>query len=268
MESEILFYLDLIENFDSKKPQREMPEDVFVVYSSEKNQQKHRETIDKPTCIVAYHGTDAVVWFRGTRVYAMKDLRLDLRLSDVNFLEGKCHSGFLEGTRRRLDDIMPYLIGKERITFIGHSLGGACAALAALILQFEKNITNVRALTLACPGIVSKSIAKRCSSFITSFVRKFDPIPIIFNYKKANKKWFKTDSAFCVPGRVFFLVRGKHKNVTIRSPETMDMKLTPMISFFAHCRRAYMKDIESVYGYCSKNRRSVSSRRRPSYHIW
>ena len=255
---DILFYLDLIENFDSKKPERPMPEDVYVVYSTDEKQQKTKYTKDKPKCIVAYFKNDAIVWFRGTRVTSVNDLRLDFTMNETKFLNGMCHNGFLQGTRRVIDDILPYLYGKERITFIGHSLGGACAALAALIFHYEKDYKNVRALTLACPGIVSENIAKLAEPIVTAFVRKLDPIPIIFNYRKGKKYLFKKENAvYCVPGRIFFLDKNINDEVFIRKPEKGDMALTPFrtVNFVAHSRRMYMEDIEYVYGYKSSLRR-------------
>ena len=261
MAEEILFYLDIIENFDSKKPKRRMPKDVHIVYTTEDKMIRTKYTKDRPICIVAYYKMEAIVWFRGTRISSFNDLRLDFTLKEKDFLIGKCHNGFLQGTRRVIDDILPYLVGKERITFIGHSLGGACAALAALIFHFEKEWNNVRALTLACPGIVSENIAKMAEPIITAFVRKLDPIPIIFNYRKAQKLFGKENTVFCVPGRIFFLDRKTNGKVFIRKPEKTDMSLTPfrLLNFIAHSRRFYMKDIEAVYGYNSKLR-TIKSR--------
>ena len=269
MTSELVFFSDIIESLDSmRKAQRVLPDGVNIVKDTrtESNQSNKK---GKPEYAVAYYKDDAIVWFRGTKLYSFSDIKIDLTFAEDNFLTGHCHGGFLASTRRALEEIKPYLIGKEKITFIGHSLGGACAAIAAMILHYEEHITNVRALTLACPGIVTPDVAKLGVPIITAIARKQDPIPCIFDLKKGVYKTInlcKNDNlipACTVPGRLLVLEKNTlRKTVVLRKYQEGDLVLHSIhwSKFVAHSRKAYMREIETVCGY-NPDKRKAESRR-------
>ena len=85
-------------------------------------------------------GPHAVVALHGTRT--ARDLFLDdLDLRPTRWPEaapphqrGLVHNGFARRTRAILRDIAPFLEQHDSVVFAGHSLGGACAPLAASAL--------------------------------------------------------------------------------------------------------------------------------------
>lgn len=250
---EVVFFDDIIENFDRKNPIRPMPEGVKVVFA-------FKGSVNIPTFKICHYKNDAFIWFRGTRVYSMNDIIIDFSINEVEFLGGLVHKGYLEGARRALAIAMPYITGKDRIVTIGHSLGGACAALTAMILKFEMGWKNVKSMTLACPGIVTQDVADKTKSFITTFVRKNDPIPRIFNTKRGvysavnlfvsdEKENGKFISADRVPGRIL-IIDTENEETIIRKPTEEDFLIKPnnVVSFVAHCQRLYLRDINRIYG--------------------
>lgn len=92
--------------------------------------------------------TDAVVVFRGTEPNDWNDVRADLNLRRVKSeTVGRVHFGF----KREVDDIWPRLeqalINNTRtLWFVGHSLGGAMAAISAGRCALSYIPSNPRAL--------------------------------------------------------------------------------------------------------------------------
>ena len=255
---EIVFFDDIIENFDRKKPIRPMPEGVKVVFA-------FKGSANIPTFKICHYKNEAFIWFRGTRVYSMNDIIIDFSITETEFLGGLVHKGYLDGARQALTLAMPYITGKDRIVTVGHSLGGACAALAAMILKFEMKWENVKSMTLACPGIVTQDIADKTKDFITTFVRRNDPIPRIFNtkrgvYSAANLfvSEENTDGKFIsadrVPGRIL-IIDTENGETVIRKPVEDDFLIKPnnAVNFVAHCQRLYLRDINRIYGVTPNN---------------
>ena len=251
----VVFFDDIIENFERRHPIRPMPKGVSVVFSF-----KGSATI--PTFKVCHYKNEAFIWFRGTRVYSWNDIIIDVSAGETEFLGGLCHKGYLEGSRMALNLAMPYITNKDRIVTMGHSLGGACAAVSAMILKMEKGWSNVHAFTLACPGILDLDLANKTRTFITTFVRKNDPIPRIFRAKRGvyatynaiaiadEQPEFKWVSADYVPGRIIMLDENEKGETIARRPceEDYKIKATNAVSFIAHCQRLYLRDINRIYG--------------------
>ena len=232
-----------------------MPEGVSVVFS-------FKGSVTIPTFKVCHYKNEAFIWFRGTRVYSWNDIIIDISAGETEFLGGLCHKGYLEGSRLALNLAMPYIMNKDRIVTMGHSLGGACAAVTAMILKMEKGWENVHAFTLACPGILDLELATKTRSFITTFVRKNDPIPRIFRAKRGvyatynaiavadEQPEYKWVSADCVPGRIIMLDENEKGETIARKPvkEDFEIKANNAVSFIAHCQRLYLRDINRIYG--------------------
>jgi hypothetical protein len=95
------------------KTERALPDGVNILKDT---RQETCEDEDKPKYVVAHYQNDAIVWFRGTRVYSFADLRIDLTFAEEKLLNGYYHGGFLAGTRAALKEIKPYRVGKDKIT--------------------------------------------------------------------------------------------------------------------------------------------------------
>ena len=256
MMHEVVFFDDIIEFFSQKRPIRKLPDGVKIVFS-------FKGSVTIPTFKVVHYKNEAYIWFRGTKLNSINDIIIDLTIGETDFLGGQCHKGYLDGTRNALSIAMPYIMNKERIVTLGHSLGGACASVAAMIMKYELGWKNIHCMTLACPGIVSKDLAEKTKDFITTFVRKNDPIPRIFRAKRGvyaalnlfkkkdiEENKFKMTSADTVPGRIIMLDEDKEGNPITRRPVESDfeIKANNAVSFIAHCQRLYLRDINYIYG--------------------
>lgn len=246
---EVVFFSDIIEacNHDVF-PKRNFPEDVKLITYF-----KGSDRI--PTFKVLNYKKDVIIWFRGTQVSA-NDVVMDVAFVEEEFLGGQCHGGYLHASRDALVLLEPYLQSADHIYTCGHSLGGACAAVVASILRLERNRPNVHCFTLACPGIFSPDVAEKTRDFVTTFCRRHDPIPRIFNVKRPVYEMYKKFSrdelipADNVPGRQIILDKDKNGKVQARKPVDSDFELDKNFIRYLpeHSQRAYLKDILEIYG--------------------
>lgn len=243
--SEVVFYSDIIEACNHTNfPKRNFPEGVELIM--------HFKGSDRiPTFKVMNYEDDVIVWFRGTQV-STNDITMDVIFQDEPFLDGRCHSGYLNAARDALMLLEPYIQSARNIITCGHSLGAACASIVACILRFERKMENVRCFNLACPGIFSSDIADATRNFITTFCRRWDPIPRIFNMKSLYYHFLdeNTKQAINVPGRIIILDSDKDKKPFARKPEDQDFELEKnfVAHLSEHSQRSYLKDLLEIYG--------------------
>ncbi|RKP00335.1 hypothetical protein CXG81DRAFT_26955 [Caulochytrium protostelioides] len=102
-----------------------------------------------------------------------------------------CHLGFLRSALWFMEHWWTRLLAMvrdhnvDRICLVGHSLGGATAALLTLILretadQLERaagHPVDVRAVCFGAPPTVSRNLAEACAPYITNYVNGADYIP-------------------------------------------------------------------------------------------
>ena len=275
---EVVFFSDIIEVLTNKHSLRPMPKGCKVVFSFE-------GCFGIPTFKVCHYNDEAYVWFRGTQLSSKNDVAIDIDGSEVDFLNGKCHSGYLNASRKALSLMTSLLTDKKRVVTLGHSLWGACASITAMILKYEYKWDNVKAFTLATPGIISEGLAAQTADFITTFVRAKDPIPRIFNMKRgpysiinslmkhhmaAKEDLTDSDeteetsissfylvSADRVPGRVIVLDSDSGEAIARKKKEgDFELDVSMIANISAHFQRLYdhrllkklPKDIESYKG--------------------
>ena len=127
-------------------------------------------------------GEGALLAFTGTQT--PKDLifdDLDIRRSCWPDHDGfVVHRGFARRTRSILDEIQPFLESHERFILAGHSLGGACAILAAsALVEQAKHVQGV--YTFGTPRLGSTKFqklyrAQGLTRITRSFATPRDPI--------------------------------------------------------------------------------------------
>ena len=147
------------------------------------------------TCwAVKKHNTDkTVVVFKSTK--EIFDFFVDALAFRVRFKHSdhkiKAHAGFVmaySSIRKKVNKIIKQSINNgEKITFLGHSLGGAMATLA--LLDFEKHFPDspLSAYTIGSPRVLSKKSARIVEDIVDYSTRgwnKKDPITGI------PPKWF------------------------------------------------------------------------------
>ena len=267
----VIFYSDIIEvckNYNN--PIRNLPKDVILETTFKSGKLS-------PTFNILHYHDELIVYFDGTRL-SINDIAIDLWFTQAPFLNGYCHKGFLNASTIALQILEPFISKASQVTLIGHSLGGACASIIASILTLERGMKNVKAFTLACPGIFSREIAERTKGFITTFVRPMDPIPHIFRLKRglygihnafSEEKKYSADT---VPGRVIMLSRGGSENesesekgveANIVRAEDLEMSFTKLFTFIEHSQRYYLRELMEIYGSFSDSERSVVDGERP-----
>lgn len=131
-----------------------------------------------------------ILCIRGT--HTVHDIVTDLASNSEgsSTLDGESvHYGSVEGARWFMENEMSTLKncleehkGYE-LRLVGHSLGGSTAALLALMLRKSgKEVlgipaSSIKAVTIASPPCVSKTLASECTDYITTLVLQDDVIP-------------------------------------------------------------------------------------------
>ncbi|EAX98579.1 Lipase family protein [Trichomonas vaginalis G3] len=271
--SSVLFLVDIIEYFASNKKKSQLPKGVVEKFYF---QGSH----GIPTFRLLKYKKERIIWIRGTKVTSWNDLYIDFNGFDIPFLDGYCHQGYFEGSYKVYDMISSLLKKDRKITCIGHSLGGACATVLAMILKYQKGFTDVHALTIGTPGILSSNLATKCQDFVTTFVRQKDPIPRMFNCKKKiyqvtnyklpenfaqceedtndEKSYSSSDEPVNienndgsigdrVPGRVIVIEKTKN-GPNLRKPTPDDFVFKKNMRFMSHCHLKYHRDLHLFYG--------------------
>ena len=139
------------------------------------SQKMIRGTFNRAFCRILKSDSECVVLFRGTRELYMDwptNLLCWPARVDLNDFQCKVHAGFLNGVTgrrvchkfRRAIDVLkellqPVLCGDPptRLVFIGHSLGGAYAVLAAAMIEAEHSGTVSEVVTFGQPAVGGRS---------------------------------------------------------------------------------------------------------------
>lgn len=264
--SEVLFYVDIIEYYASNKKKSKLPNGVREKFS-------FQGSYGIPTFKLLKYKNQRILWFRGTKVTSWNDLYIDFNGFDVPFLDGYCHKGYLEGARKVIEMVSPFLQKDQNITCVGHSLGGACATVVSMILKYQMGYTDVHAMTIGTPGILSKNLAEKIRGFVTTFVRQKDPIPRMFNCKENIYKLTKyqlpdnpseeessdsepiNNSAISnnpdsignrVPGRVI-IIEKTDNGPNLRKPIEDDFIFKSSMRFMSHCHLKYHRDLHIIF---------------------
>ena len=134
---------------------------------------------DDTEALVATREGEAVVGFRGTSSW--KDLATDLRVKQKNSKTGGIHSGF----DSYVDKVWKKLVllvdnDHEKISVVGHSLGGAAAQLFALRFElWVGEIENV--VTFGGPRVGDKRWKSEYDRYLGDHTRRYrrvlDPVP-------------------------------------------------------------------------------------------
>jgi hypothetical protein len=120
---------------------------------------------------------------------------------------GYVHSGIMAAANFVLEQSLPYLQEAVKsnpnypILVTGHSMGGGCAALLALLLRTHPELANrgsVRAVCLAPAAVMDEDLSKSCCGFVTSLVYNFDLVPRVNIQSVAA---FVRDTASLSPSR-------------------------------------------------------------------
>lgn len=124
-------------------------------------------------CIVTTDGDDMVIAFRGTE--SLRDVITSFKSSQVKCegAKGKVHKGYHQAVWKLLPPIMPHInnhIGK--IYMVGHSMGGAIAAIAGNII--EGSVESV--YTFNSPKVGDATFAKHYNKNIFRFCSRNDKI--------------------------------------------------------------------------------------------
>ena len=99
--------------------------------------------------IVAFRGTDSRKEWRRNMLFRRKS---------IPGHEGKWHRGFTKGFFQVIPNLISYLSGSLKpVTFVGHSLGGAFAQLAAARLDKIVDVASV--VTFGSPRVANKLAA-------------------------------------------------------------------------------------------------------------
>lgn len=91
------------------------------------------------------------------------------------------HGGFLVAARLLAHTAAPLLAALQRahpsyaVRLVGHSLGGAVAALLTLLLR--ASLPRARAVVFGVPACVSAALVPEARACVTSFVNADDPLP-------------------------------------------------------------------------------------------
>lgn len=118
-------------------------------------------------CYIFFNTRDVYVCFRGTS--SIDDVKIDLSIGRDRYLNDKVkiHSGFLRQYISCRDMILLYLdaiiVGNRdirKISFCGHSLGGALATIASADMAVLYGNHEIRYFSIGCPRVGNKAFKK------------------------------------------------------------------------------------------------------------
>jgi len=124
---------------------------------------------------------------RGTSVF--KDLLIDFNGVTASFMSGYAHCGIALASKALVEEELPRLeeaLKKHpgcEVQFVGHSLGGGIAALAACYLNWDPKLaqrlpgTRVTAVTFASPPVLTKELASEAKGFVRAIINNNDMVP-------------------------------------------------------------------------------------------
>lgn len=132
------------------------------------------------------HAGWTYVGFAGTET--AKDAKTDVTISDSALPEGwlrpgdraRAHTGFADMYAKLRDKVRVLVKDAKQVTFVGHSLGGALASLAALDVASGFPDKTVRVVTFGAPQVGDHNFVKLFDARVDLCVRvvnPFDPVP-------------------------------------------------------------------------------------------
>lgn len=119
---------------------------------------------------------------RGTKHIA--DIISDALLEAVEYRGGHAHGGIMSSGKALYDKYLPTLKEllqfsgrkKIRLYLVGHSLGAAAAAIAAMEFN-DLDWINVEAVGFGCPSTLSHELSLSAKSYITTVITDADIVP-------------------------------------------------------------------------------------------
>lgn len=134
---------------------------------------------------VVYRGTDSWTdWF------------YNLNRWQSPFLMGKAHRGFMEHVQFTWSFVTTHLAAyadgdTNVVHFMGHSLGGACALIAAARFAQEYPAANVRVTTFGAPRALCPVMAMwlHARADVMRIYRRYDPVTMLpyFGYEHCGR---------------------------------------------------------------------------------
>jgi hypothetical protein len=128
---------------------------------------------------------------RGTKY--LSDAIADALLEPVEYRGGHAHGGCLESGKAFAEKYVPKLKDllkhsgrdKIRLYLVGHSLGAAAAAIAAMEFK-EYDFIDVEAVGFGCPSLLSRELSESTKDYITTVVSDADVVPRMSGASMAN----------------------------------------------------------------------------------
>ena len=181
--------------------------------------------------------TDLYLVFRGTEITSMQDVEDDLEAipstADWFPQDARVHEGFLEHLAKvqpQLDELLAQAAAQNvrHVSFIGHSLGGATAFLAAYRYLALKGNLPVAITTFAAPRIGSEAFS-RWSGILSSVTST--PVQVVVN---------KED---IVPSLPFFfhIPWFTKRKVLHRAQDLGPLEAHSMKEYYSRCKAVPMK---------------------------
>lgn len=131
----------------------------------------HFLSVGSTQCHVLISESDQIVVFRGTEK-KLEDLITDLRVKQL----GGIHKGFLKAYQQIISSVYNLIDSRRKITFTGHSLGGALAILACCM----HGHSDARAITFGAPRVFDRAMARHFKQKkIVRYENAGDPVPFV-----------------------------------------------------------------------------------------
>jgi lipase (class 3) len=127
-------------------------------------------------CVVARQREQTLVGFRATATAGGWGADVDAFLVADPMFAGKAHRGFLRAFNELWPFILEHIRGNLPTRFVGHSLGGALATLAAAALAKAEVCTVLDTYTYGCPHVGDGAFAGSVPPQIR-IVHDLDPVP-------------------------------------------------------------------------------------------
>jgi len=132
-----------------------------------------------------------VLVVRGTK--GLSDVLADTMLMPVEYRNGHAHGGILESGKNLARKYLPKLKAllehsgrqKVRLFLVGHSLGAAAAAVAAMEFH-DHDWIKVESIGFGCPSLLSLELSEATKDYITTVVADSDIVPRMSGASVAN----------------------------------------------------------------------------------
>jgi len=133
----------------------------------------------------------AVLVVRGTK--DISDALADTMLTPVEYRDGYAHGGILQNGKNLAERYLPKLKAlldhsgrqKMKLFLVGHSLGAAAAAIAAMELH-DQDWIKVESIGFGCPSLLSAELSEGAKGYITTIVSDSDMVPRMSGSSVAN----------------------------------------------------------------------------------